>query len=133
MILHYRYVTAAVGLLIGFIILLLVRRDRLHAGYTFWWLATAFIVALAGFFPTLVDKLGHLLGIAYPPILPLIVGYCLILLKILTMDLERSHQEERIRILTQKLSLLEAERRKERIEDQSNKTDANGPKKNGKS
>lgn len=120
MIIHYRFITAAIGLFIGLVILVLVRRDRLHASYTFWWMMTALVVTVAGFFPSLVDKLGHLLGIAYPPILLLIAGFCLILLKILTMDLERSHQEERIRVLTQKLSLLEARHREEMIEKKAN-------------
>ncbi len=111
MIIHFRYITAGLGLVIALLILVLVRRDRLHAGYSYWWLLTALIVAVAGFFPQLVDIIGHTFGIAYPPILPLVLGYCLILLKILTMDLERSKQEQKIRILTQRLALYESQQR----------------------
>ena len=113
MILHYRFVTAAVGLVIGLLILVLVRRDRLHAGYSMWWFSTAVVVMVAGLFPQIVDVVGAYFGIAYPPILPLIIGYCLILIKILTMDMDRSRNEQRVRVLTQRLALYEAQIRHE--------------------
>jgi hypothetical protein len=37
------------------------------------------------------------LGVSYPPILAIVLGFGLLLLKILTMDLERSRQERLIR------------------------------------
>jgi len=47
--------------------------------------------------------------VSYPPVLAIVLGFALLLIKILTMDLERSRQERMIRRLTQRLAILEAQ------------------------
>jgi hypothetical protein len=51
--------------------------------------------------------MGVLMGVSYPPILAVVVGLGLVLIKMLTMDVERSRQERKIRRLTQQLAILE--------------------------
>ena len=105
----YQYVTASLGLGLAVVILYLVRRDRLSAGYTVGWFIVAVVLCLFGLFPSINDWVGRLLNVHYPPILLVIVTCCFILLKLLFMDIDRSRQRKRIRRLTQRLALYEAE------------------------
>lgn len=105
----YQITSMAIGISLAAIILLLVRRDHLHGPYAIWWICAATTVALLGFFPRLFDGLATLLGVGYPPILAVVLGFGLLLIKMLTMDLERSRQERLIRRLTQRLAMLEAQ------------------------
>lgn len=103
-------ITAAlIGLALAGSILYLVRRDHLHGPYALWWLIVAAATLVLGFVPRTIDWLAHLSGIAYPPVLPIIVGVSLILLRLLQLDIERSRQERQIRRLNQKLAILEEE------------------------
>lgn len=103
-------ITAAlIGLALAGSILYLVRRDHLHGPYALWWLVVAAATLVLGFVPRAIDWLAHLTGIAYPPVLPILVGLSLILLRLLQLDIERSRQERQIRRLNQKLAILEEE------------------------
>lgn len=103
-------ITAALlGLALAGSILYLVRRDHLHGPYALWWLIVAAATLVLGFVPRTIDWLAHLTGIAYPPVLPIILGLSLILLRLLQLDIERSRQERQIRRLNQKLAILEEE------------------------
>lgn len=103
-------ITAAlIGLALAGSILYLVRRDHLHGPYALWWLIVAAATLVLGFVPRSIDWLAHLTGIAYPPVLPILIGLSLILLRLLQLDIERSRQERQIRRLNQKLAILEEE------------------------
>jgi hypothetical protein len=103
-------ITAAlIGLALAGSILYLVRRDHLHGPYALWWLIVAAATLVMGFVPRTIDWLAHVTGIAYPPVLPIIIGLSLILLRLLQLDIERSRQERQIRRLNQKLAILEEE------------------------
>ncbi|MBE9546126.1 MAG: DUF2304 domain-containing protein [Proteobacteria bacterium] len=103
----YQWTTAIIGIVIAFIILLLIRRDLLHVKRSLWWIGIAALIVVMGFFPTTIDKFGILLGVNYPPVLILTLGIGFILIKILSMDLERSRQERTLRRLTQRMAILE--------------------------
>ena len=98
-----------IGVLLAGAILYLVRRDHLHGSYALWWLAVAVVILLLGVFPPVIDWLGSVTGIYYPPVLPIIVGIGMILIRMLKMDIDRSQQERQLRRLTQKLAILEQE------------------------
>jgi len=98
-----------ISVLLAGAILYLVRRDHLHGSYALWWLAVAVVILLLGVFPPVIDWLGRVTGISYPPVLPIIVGIGMILIRMLKMDIDRSQQERRLRRLTQKLAILEQE------------------------
>lgn len=104
----YQITSMVIGISLAAVILFLVRRDHLHGPYAIWWIGAAATVGVLGFFPRLFDYLAVYLGVRYPPILAIVLGLGLLLLKILTMDLERSRQERLIRRLAQRLAMLEA-------------------------
>jgi len=101
--------SAILGVALAGAILFLVRRDHLHGPYAVWWFGVASATFVLGVFPSLVVWLGHATGIFYAPILPIIIGLSLVLLRLLKLDIDRSKQERRIRRLTQKLAILEQE------------------------
>ena len=105
----YQITSMAIGVFLAAVILFLVRRDHLHGPYAIWWIGAAATVALLGFFPRLFDVVAVKLGVSYPPILAIVLGFSMLLIKILTMDLERSRQERLIRRLAQRLAILEAQ------------------------
>ena len=107
-LLSYQWTTAIIGLMIALIILFLIRRDILHVKRSLWWIGIAVLIVFMGFFPLPIAQFGVLLGVNYPPILILTVGVGFILIKILSMDLERSRQERMLRRLTQKIAMLES-------------------------
>jgi len=105
----YNLTSLTIGIVVAGVILLLVRKDLIHSRYSLWWLLMALGIVVFGCFPRLVDKIGGKLGVHYGPILLIVVGMALILIKMLTMDIERSSQERRLRLLTQRLAILEGE------------------------
>lgn len=107
--LTYQLTSMIIGICVAVVIFWLVRRDHLHGAYAIWWIAAAITVGGLGLFPELFDHLAVYFGIRYPPILAIVLGLLLLLLKVLTMDLERSRQEVMIRRLAQRVAMLEAD------------------------
>ena len=106
---NMHWISAIIGLGLAGAILYLVRRDRLHGPYALWWLLVAAAALVMGLFPQLVDWLGRLTHVYYPPALPIIVGLALVMVRLLKLDIDRSRQERRLRRLVQKVGMLEAE------------------------
>ena len=101
--------SAVLGIVLAGAILFLVRRDHLHGPYALWWFAVAAATFALGVFPKLIPWLGKVTGIFYAPVLPIVVGLSLVLIRMLKLDVDRSKQERQIRRLTQKLAILEEE------------------------
>jgi len=89
------------------VIVVLIRRDHLHIRYSIWWLCVAVAVAVFGVFPGLNDIIANALGIAYPPILPVIVAVLLLLLRLFLSDLESSRRSVEFTRIVQRLAILE--------------------------
>ncbi len=106
----YYWTSTALGLGIAFWIMFLVRRDHMQSRYALWWLVVAVVIVLLGAMPKVVDQVASRLGVHYPPIFLVILAIGMILIKMLTMDIERSRQERTIRKLVQKIALLEGEK-----------------------
>jgi len=102
------WISGSIGLGVAGLILYLVRRDHLHSRYAIWWISAAVAMGLLGLFPSLVDWIGNRLGVHYPPVIPLILGMAILVLKILLMDIERSRTEVKLNRLVQRVALLEA-------------------------
>lgn len=100
---------ALLGILIAGSILVLVRRGHLHGGQAAWWLVAAAAALAFGAFPGAVDRLGALFGVAYPPMLLVVLAIVALLIKLLQADIELARKERRLRRLTQKMALLEYE------------------------
>lgn len=128
-LLSYQWTTAIIGFMIAVVILFLIRRDILHVKRSLWWIGIAILIVVMGFFPFTIAQFGVLLGVNYPPILILTVGMGFILIKILSMDLERSRQERTLRRLIQKIAIIEGfqeeakavEKEKNELRDQDQK------------
>ena len=117
-------VTGCIGLLVALVIILLMRKDKLHVSHGLGWIIVAAAFALLGFTPRLFDKFSSYLGVASPPILALTLAIAVLVIKILLMDIERSRIELRNQRLIQRLAMLEAEMRLKK-KDQSNSESAN--------
>jgi hypothetical protein len=102
-------VTSTIGLAVAAMIIVLVRRDRLHVNHGLGWLAIAVCFAVFGVFPQLFDYLATALGVAYPPVLGLTGALALLVIKVLVMDIERSRIETRNQRLIQRIAMLEGE------------------------
>ncbi len=102
--------TAAVlGVFIAGSILMLVRRGHLHGTQAAWWLIAAAAALGLGLFPEVIDRIGRTLGVAYPPILLVVLAIIAVLIKLVITDIELARKERRLRRLTQKLAMLEYE------------------------
>ncbi len=105
-------VTGCIGITVALVIIILMRNDRLHVAHGLSWFIVALVFAFLGFAPGIIDTIAQKLGIAYPPILALTIGIALLVVKILSMDIERSKIEIRNQRLIQKVAMLEAEIRR---------------------
>ena len=105
----YQLTSLVIGLALAAAILILVRRAHLHGPHALWWLALAAGIIVLGIWPRLTDLIAPYLGVSYPPIVAVLLGLGLMLVKMMSMDLQRSRQEQRIRRLAQRLAMLEAE------------------------
>jgi hypothetical protein len=98
-----------IGIGIAVSILVLVRKNHLMVSHAVWWLTVAAASMAFGAYPQLIDRIGSVLGIHYPPTLLIVIGMGFILIKMLTIDLKRSEQERQIRARTQRMAVLESE------------------------
>ncbi len=103
------WVTGGIGIFTAVAIMLLMRHDRLHARHGIGWVLVAVGFAGFGLFPGLLDAIAGNLGVAYPPALALTLGITLLVLKVLVMDIERSHLEIRYQRLVQRVAMLETD------------------------
>jgi hypothetical protein len=102
-------VTGTIGLAVAALIILLIRKDRLHVRHGLAWIVVASCFAVLGLFPGIIDSLARLTGVSYPPILGITVAVALLVIKILLMDLERSRIEMHNQRLIQRVAILEAD------------------------
>lgn len=101
--------TSVIGLSVSALIIWLVRKDRLHVNHALGWMVVAAAFALLGLAPSLMDDLASLVGVAYPPALALTLAITVLVVKTLSMDIERSRLQVSIERLTQRLAMLEAD------------------------
>ncbi len=111
----YQLTSTAIGVVIAGVILYMLRRDHIHGSQAASWLVVAAGVVILGVFPWVTNILGPLLQIAYPPIVAVLLGMAVLLIKVLSMDVEHARQERRVRRLTQRMAILES-----RLEDLEN-------------
>lgn len=90
-------------------ILTLVRRGQLHSKTAVRWIGLAAGALLLGVWPGLLDRIGALFGVAYPPMLLAYVVLIVVLLKVLALDILASRREVELRRLSQRLAMLELE------------------------
>ena len=104
---HLPVLLMGLGLAVG--ILLLVRRDYLYIRQGIFWIAIAFFSLVFGFWPFLIDTMGSVLGIAYPPTLLFLVAIIVLVLKALLGDIALTKLQRDLRRLNQRIAMLEAD------------------------
>jgi hypothetical protein len=97
----------AFGLAVG--ILYLVRRDHIYIRQGVFWIVVAAISLLLAAWPSLIDRIGDSLGVAYPPTLLLLAAILVLLLKGLMGDIGLTKLRRDMRRLNQRIALLEGE------------------------
>jgi hypothetical protein len=102
-------ITGIIGLVVATVIILLMRQDRLHVQHGLGWIIVAIGCAGLGFSPGIIDTVAKEFGIGYPPVLGLTLGIAILVIKVLFMDIERSHVEVRNQRLVQRVAMLEAD------------------------
>ncbi|TPH17068.1 DUF2304 domain-containing protein [Litorilituus lipolyticus] len=102
-------VSSIIGLVLAVVIYWLVRRDHLAPKQALRWVLVATAILVLGTFPVIIDWVGYTVGIAYPPIIPVIVGLGAALIKIMLMDIQQNKSNITQDRIIQKLAILEAE------------------------
>ena len=104
---HLAVLVMGIGLAIG--ILYLVRRDHIYIRQGVFWIGVAFVSLLFASWPPLIDKVGALLGIAYPPTLLFLGAIIFLIMKALLGDIALTKLQRDLRRLNQRIALLESE------------------------
>lgn len=102
-------ISAAIGLIAAAAILYMVRRDKMMSRDAAGWIIIAIIVAVLAVFPRLTDWVGQLLGVGYPPILPVLAALVFIVIKLVKSDIERAVLKADIERLMQHQAILESQ------------------------
>lgn len=90
-------------------ILYLVRRDHLYIRQGIFWIVAALTSLAFAIWPYLIDTLGNLLGIAYPPTLLFLAAILVLVVKALFSDIAVTQLRRDLRRLNQRIALLEAQ------------------------
>ncbi|QIR15137.1 DUF2304 domain-containing protein [Shewanella aestuarii] len=104
---YYQIFSAFVAIIFFITAFLLVRRDTILPGSAIRWTVLSVLILLLGIFPQLSDYAAKLLGIGYPPILPVLFACMILLMKALLNDIERTKDRVKIDRLIQRVALLE--------------------------
>jgi hypothetical protein len=102
-------ISSVIGIVIGVSIFWLIRRDHLMHRDGIKWMLIALSIILLGIAPGWIDRIGAALNIGYPPIIPVLLGLGVILIKLLIADIERARMQVTINRLVQRLAMLEAD------------------------
>jgi len=79
----------------------------MHVRHGLGWILVAIGFSFLGFAPAVIDSLASYIGVSYPPILAVTLGMAVLIIKILSMDLERSRIEITNQRLVQRIAILE--------------------------
>ena len=102
-------ISSVLAITVGIGIFWMVRKDHLITRDGLKWIVISLGILIYGFFPQLNDVIGLKLGIAYPPIIPLLIGFAVVLIKLLIADIERAKMQVTLNRLVQRLAMLETD------------------------
>ncbi|WP_394200818.1 DUF2304 domain-containing protein [Shewanella waksmanii] len=104
---NYQIFSALIAILFFVAAFILVRRDNILPGSAIRWTVLSVLILILGIFPNLSDYAAKLMGIGYPPILPVIFACMILLLKALLNDIERTKDRVKLDRLIQRVAILE--------------------------
>lgn len=96
---------ASLGLLV--LVLEFVRRRRFLERYAILWLLSALALLALSIWTGLLETIARAVGIAYPPNALFLVAFGFVLVLLLHFSLAVSRMSDQIRVLAQRLALLE--------------------------
>ena len=105
---------ALLGITLAAAIVFLLRRDQLYLRDALFWLATAAASLVLALLPRLIDLIGHVAGVAYPPALLLGLACAFLTVKGLLSDIALTELRRDVRRLNQRVALVDAEQTAER-------------------
>ncbi len=105
----YHLTVLFLGFGLAIIIVQLVRRDHIYIRQGVFWITIAALSLLFGIWPYLIDALGEVFGVAYPPTLMLLVAIMVLIVKALLGDIALTQVRRDMRRLNQRIALLENE------------------------
>jgi hypothetical protein len=103
-------IVAASGLIL--VLLDLVRRRRLLERYALLWLFSAAILLALAVWRDLLADVADLIGVAYPPNALFLIAFGFVLVLLLHFSLAVSRMSDQIKVLAQRLALLDEHVRK---------------------
>ena len=113
----YTVFAATVGIVLAAFILFLLRRDQLYLRDATFWLGTAAVSIIFALSPSVVDWLGGMAGVAYPPALILAVVCVVLTVKALLAEISHTQLRREVRRLNQRVALIDADRQSEQKRD----------------
>jgi hypothetical protein len=105
----YYYTVLVIGIGLAFGILYLVRRDHIYIRQGFFWILIAVLSLGLAIWPGIIDTIGRVLGIAYPPTLLLLAAIVVLIVKALLGDIALTKVRRDVRRLNQRIALIEAD------------------------
>ena len=99
-------ISLSVSLLILFVVIELIRRNRLKERYSLTWLATSIVLIVFSSSRLLLHRLAGAVGIFYPPSLIFIVAILFVLVLLLHVSMVISELYEKNKRLTQELGIM---------------------------
>lgn len=97
----------------------LIRRRRLKEQYALLWLASSTLLLALSIWKGLLDKISHMVGVAYPPSLLFFVAFLFLLLIVLHYSVVISALSEKNKKLAQEIGILKARGQGPGVRDQS--------------
>jgi hypothetical protein len=114
----YHITVLVIGFGLAYAILHLVRRDHLYIRQGVFWISIAVISVAFAVWPSLIDMLGGMVGIAYPPNLLFLVAIVVLVVKALLSDIALTKLQRDVRRLNQRIALLESQPMERGMENQ---------------
>ena len=105
----FHLLMGTLGIGLGVVILLLVRRDHLYIRQGVFWMAVALGSVVLGIWPNLVDRIGQVTGVAYPPALLFLLAIMMLIIRAVIADIAFTRLRREVRMLNQKIALMESE------------------------
>ena len=105
----YHLTVLVIGIGLAISILYLVRRDHLYIRQGVFWILIAAGSLFLGSWPQLIDRVGDLLGVAYPPTLLFLAAIVVLVIRALFGDIAITKLRRDLRRLNQRIALLETE------------------------
>lgn len=103
---NLRIVLVLLSLILAFIVLKLLSKNKLPIKYSLFWLLASLVVFLVGAFPNFVGYFTHLIGFETSSslVIGIIIGLLLMITLLLTIII--SEQKRKIVLLIQEISIL---------------------------